>query len=182
MKKQIEYFETYTNLAYTITGFYIIVLHFDLLNNFAFQALGVGSFIFHKYKTEKLFLFDWWAMAFMNCVLAGWHFEMYFDNPFYAQLAWVSLILFHVIYSYAIMGKISVYTEVAMSAAPALVAIYLNRSLLTFAVIIGLFLIAIAIRSFDKDPKQAIFHDSFFHGIWHILTAAFYYQAYYLDI
>jgi hypothetical protein len=49
-------------------------------------------------------------------------------------------------------------------------------------VIVAIFLVAIWVRSKDKDPKQAIFHDSIYHSAWHVMTAIGYYLAFYLTI
>jgi hypothetical protein len=169
-----EYFESYSNLAYNIAGLVALWLHGDVLVCLGFQALGIGSFIYHYHKTKPIYLFDWWAMAFLNTIVAGYHFD--------SMLAWSCLVGFHVIYSYLLMGKLHVFIEVGISTTIGLTAIYFNRSLPTFITIVVIFLIALWIRSKDKDPKQAIFHDSAFHSIWHILTAIGYYLAFYLSV
>jgi hypothetical protein len=168
--KTREVFEMYSNLAFSFFGLLSLIIFNDVLVCVAFQSLSVGSYIFHKYKTEKIFLFDWWAMHMMNTILTGHHL----DN----QFAWVMLILIHIVYSYKFMGKISVYKEVAFSAVPALLAIFYATSLLNGSIILAIFLLAIWIRSKDPDPKQAKFFDSVHHSYWHILAAFGYFLAF----
>ncbi len=180
-----EYFESYSNLAYNAVGLLAFIVHGDLLFCIAMQVLGNGSFTYHWYKKKPIFLFDWYAMALVNTVIAGIHFN---DNQI-----WVGLILIHLIYAYFFMGRApdlrafgkeipAVYIEVAFSSAIAFVAIALTRSTWTFIVIFLVFLIALVLRSKDEDPKQLKFHDSVWHSIWHIITAGGFYLAVYLDI
>lgn len=169
-----EYFESYSNLAYNLAGLAALYFHQDVLFCMAMQALGVGSFTYHYHKKKPIYLFDWWAMAFVNTVVAGIHFG--------SPLAWLLLVIFHTVYGYVVMGRLHVFIEVGVSSAIALVSIYLNRPLPTFLVILGVFSLAFFIRSRDEDPKQLRFHDSALHSIWHILTAVCFYMAVYLNI
>jgi len=174
-----EYFESYSNLAYNIAGFFALYLHQDIVACLGLQALGIGSFVYHFDKSPNrvanpIWKFDWWAMAFLNIIVAGVHFG--------SLEVWGYLILFHVFYGYVLLGKLDVSIEVAMSSSIALGAILYNRSLSTFAVIAAIFLIALFIRSKDEDPKQLKYHDSGWHSLWHLLTAAGYYFALYLNI
>lgn len=186
-EEQIELFETWSNIAYIICGFigcFILQIMYPVEHGFLFGfseiSLGIASLVYHREKTSDrnhnvIWLFDWWAIAAINTVVAVVHFNNY----------WCSLILFlwHVVYSLFIMGRLKkVFIEVALSAVPAFIAIYLHRSLLTFLIVLGLFLIALLIRSRDEDPKQHKFHDSVYHSLWHILTAPMYLLAIYLDI
>lgn len=177
--KKIEYFESYSNLAYNLAGFIALLLHQDVLICLGFQALGIGSFTYHYDKSPNrianpIWKFDWWAMAFLNTIIAGYHFD--------SQTAWIALVAFHVFYGYVLLGKLSVYLEVGLSSVIGLIAIFLNRPISTFGVILSIFLFALWIRSNDKDPKQLKFHDSFWHSLWHFLTAIGYYLAFYLNI
>jgi hypothetical protein len=169
-----EYLESYSNLAYNIAGIVALLVYNDVLVCLAFQALGIASFTFHYHKTKPIYLFDWWGMAFINTVLAGYHFN--------STTAWVLLIIWHVFYSYVLMGRNGVYIEVAMSSIISLIAIVYATGWLNGGCILAIFLIAIWIRSKDKDPKQAIFHDSIYHSAWHVLTAVGYYLAFYMNI
>ena len=178
-KNMKELFESYSNLSYNAAGFVALIWFDDVLFCFALQALGIGSFIYHYNKSPDrnhnvIWKFDWWAMAAINTIVAGIHF----DNKW----VWLALFSWHLIYSLWVMGKLHVFAEVAMSAVPAFVGIFLHRSLLTFGIILGLFLIALLIRSKDEDPKQHKFHDSVAHSIWHILTAPMFLMAIYLDV
>lgn len=179
MSKPKEYFESYSNLAYNAAGIAALVLHGDVLFCMAMQALGIGSFVYHFDKSgdrenNPIWKFDWWAMAFVNTVIAGIHFN--------SPTTWMLLVIFHIVYGYFIMGKLHVFLEAGASALIALVAIYLNRSPTTFFIILGVFLLAFFIRSRDEDPKQLKFHDSAWHSAWHILTAVCFYLAVYLNL
>ena len=101
----------------------------------------------------------------------GYHF----DNPIVWPLALIGV----TIYGYRYMGKDNVYKEVAFTAVPALIAIAVNTSIINALLVLCMFLLAITVRAFDSDPKQAKFHDSVAHTVWHILTAVFYYFAFY---
>lgn len=180
-----EYFESYSNLAYNAVGIIAYLVHGDLLFCMALQVLGIGSFTYHWHKRSPIYLFDWYAMALVNTVIAGIHFD--------SSFAWIALIIGHVLYGYLFMGRTpdwrlfgreipAVYTEVAFSSAIAFTAIGLNRSIWTFIVIFLVFLIALVLRSKDEDPKQLKFHDSVWHSIWHFITAGGFYLAVYLDI
>ena len=169
-----EYFESYSNLAYNLVGLIAFIVHGDLLFCIALQVLGVGSFTYHWYRKPPIYLFDWYAMALVNTVVAGMHFN--------DDLVWLGLIVWHVVYGYLLMGKINVYAEVGFSSAIALLAIWLNRSAWTFIIIFLVFLIALVLRAKDEDPKQLRFHDSKWHSIWHLLTAGGYYLAAYLNV
>lgn len=174
-----EYFESYSNLAFNVAGLLALLVHRDVLFCMAMQALGIGSFVYHFEKSadrlaNPIWKFDWWAMAFVNTIIAGTHFD--------SITAWTALVVFHAIYGYVILGRLHVFIETGMSSVIALSAILLNRSFATFSVIVGLFLVAFLIRSRDEDPKQLKFHDSVWHSLWHILAAAIMYLAVYLDI
>lgn len=179
MNQKVEYFESYSNLAYNAVGLLALYLHGDILFCLGMQALGIGSFVYHFDKSPNrranpIWKFDWWAMAFLNTIVAGIHF----DN----LDVWSYLVLFHILYGYVLLGRFPVFIEVGLSSAISLVAIFLNRSTWTFILILLVFLIALAIRSKDEDPKQLKHHDSVWHSIWHFLTAGGYYLAVYLDI
>lgn len=173
-KHQTEYLESYSNLSYNIAGFVVYALHGEVLVALAFHALGIASFTFHYHKTRPIYLFDWWAMAFINTVLAGYHF----DDP----VMWALLMVIHVAYGYWLIGRWDVYFEVALSSSIALFAIMYTTSILNSVIILAIFLFAIWVRSKDKDPRQAIFHDSIYHSAWHVLTAVGYYFAFYLRL
>lgn len=179
MKNKIEYWETYSNLAYNLVGFIAFYLHQDVLFCLGMQALGVSSFVYHRDKSpnrkrDTIWLFDWWAMAFMNTIVAGIHFS--------SITVWWALILFHVFYSYLVMGRLSVYVEVTISSVIAFVSIYLNKSIASFLVILAAMATALIVRSQDKDTEQLTYHDSPWHTAWHFLSAPIYYLAVYLDI
>jgi hypothetical protein len=166
-----EYFESYSNLAYSLVGLLVYLIHRDALVAILFVNLGVASYIFHYYKTKPIYLFDWWAMALINIGLVGYHF----DNQWIWVLSFIGLTM----YGYRFLGKDNVYKEVAFTAVPALIAIAVNTSIINALLVLCMFLLAIAVRAFDSDPKQAKFHDSVAHSVWHILTAVFYYFAFY---
>jgi hypothetical protein len=178
-----EYFEMYSNLAFNIAGLISLYFYQDVMICLAFQALGIGSFVYHSDKSEDrqdnvIWKFDWWAIAFMNIVLTGYHLEAYMDVG-----VWWYLIIFHMLYGYLLLGKItSVYLEVGLSSLPALIAIFLNKGNAIGIIILSVFVLALWLRSKDKDPKQLKFHDSVWHSIWHILAAIGYYMAFHLDI
>ncbi len=177
--KKIEYFETYTNLAYNVAGFISFFLYHDVLICIAFQALGISSFTYHHDKSpdragDTIWKFDWWAMALMNTVVAGYYFN--------SIEIWGYLLLFHVFYGYVIMGKFHVFLEVAISSVIAFTAIFMNRSLATSSIILAVFIIGLVVRAQDKDSEQLTYHDSIYHGIWHFITAFGYYLVFHLNI
>lgn len=172
MKK--EYFESYSNLAYNIVGLIVLLVHQDVLFCMALQALGIGSFTYHFYKKKPIFLFDRWAISFVNTVIAG----ILIDEPY----VWAGLVLVHVLYGYAFMGKVNVVIEVAFSSAIALVAIYLNKSLTSFSIILALFAFAFYVRSKGLNHDENETEDSAWHSVWHLLTAGLYYMAIYLNV
>lgn len=177
MKNKIEYWETYSNLAYNVVGFVGFFLHHDVLFCLGMQALGIGSFVYHRdkssnRKSDTIWLFDWWAMAYMNTIVAGILFN--------SLQAWGFLILFHVLYSYLLMGKLGVYIEVTLSSIIALVAIYLNRPESSFYIVLGVTIIALIVRAQDKDTGQTQYHDSPWHTAWHFLSAPIFYLALYV--
>lgn len=174
-----EYFESYSNLAYNIAGLFALYLHHDVVACMGLQALGIGSFVYHFDKSPNrrvnpIWKFDWWAMAFVNTIVAGIHFD--------SLDIWGYLVFFHILYGYVLLGRLNVNIEVGISSSIALAAIWYNRPFATFVVIILIFIIALLIRYKDEDPKQLKFHDSVWHSIWHIMTAAGFYLALYLDI
>jgi hypothetical protein len=91
-----EYFESYSNLAYSLVGLLVYLIHRDALVAILFVNLGVASYIFHYYKTKPIYLFDWWAMALINIGLIGYHF----DNPMVWPLSFIGL----TIYGYQLHG------------------------------------------------------------------------------
>ncbi len=172
-----EYFESYSNLAYNVAGFAALIFHQDIMFCLAMQTLGVGSFVYHFNKSPDrshnvIWKFDWFAMALVNTVIAGIHFNNHF--------AWIALFVWLVLYGFLLMGRFHVFLDVSLTAVPSLVSIYMNRNLTTFLIIVGLFLISVWIRSKDPDPKQLHFHDSTAHSVWHFLSAFFLYDAVYL--
>lgn len=174
-----EYFESYSNAAYNVVGLVALIVHGDVLFCMALQALGVGSFVYHSEKSanrkaNQIWKFDWWAMAFVNTVIAG----ILFDS----SLAWIVLVAFHILYSYLVLGKLPVFIETGFSALIALIAVYFDKSLATFSLIVVIFLGAFLIRNVDEDPGQKEFHDSIWHSIWHVITAIGFYLAVYLNI
>lgn len=176
---QKELFESYSNLSYNVCGFIALIFFNDVLFCFAMNALGVASFTYHYNKTSNrnlnvIWKFDWWAMNALNLVVAGSHW----DNIY----VWIGLFLYHVVYGYILIGRLNVYLDVALSAVIALGTILILKSFPTFAIIIVVFISAVALRSKDEDPKQLKFHDSVWHSIWHILTGPMYLLAMYLDI
>ncbi len=185
MKKKVEYWETYTNLAYNVAGFVPMVLPHDqpFLHNLLFcvamQVLGVGSFVYHHDKSanrdqDTIWKFDWAAMALANLIIAGLHFG--------EEAAWAMLLLGFTFYGYVILGKLDVYLEVSLTGVGALVGIWMTQSLTTFLIVILVFIIALFIRSLDRDTKQIEFHDSPYHSIWHLISALGLYLAAYLNV
>ncbi len=177
MNTSKEYFESYSNIAYNLSGLAAFYFHGDLMFCFALQALGVASFVYHFNKTsdrEKniIWMFDWWAMTFLVNILTG----IIADNT----IVWYVLIVYHIIYGYFIIGRMNVFVEVGIAVAPCLLAILICRPLTTFLLVTAIFLFAVWIRSKDEDPKQLKFHDSVYHSFWHIFTAVGFYIAAYL--
>ncbi len=168
MKKH-EYFESFSNIAYLISGLIVLLWaenhspEHRLIFCLGMSALSSGSFIYHYYKIKPIYLFDWWAMMFCISCITG----IVCDT----QWVWYAVIGWQFVYSYFIMGRHSVYLEVALSAVPCLIAILVIKTWVTFGIILAIFLFAIWLRSKDPDPKQAIFHDSWQHSVWHIITA-----------
>ncbi len=168
MKKH-EYFESYTNWAYFLTGIAVLLYGFEpvfekrLLYCIGPVALCCGSFVYHWIKTKPIYLMDWWAMMFCLCMITGSICDTAW--VWYALLGWM------VVYSCFVMGRYDVFVEVGLSMVPCLVAIYLHRSLMTFGIVVVILGFAIWLRSRDPDPRQVRFHDSWQHGLWHILTA-----------
>ena len=175
--KKIEFWETWTNLAYNLAGFLAYYFHQDLLICFALQALGVGSFIYHRDKSSDrlnntIWLFDWWSMSFLLSIVVG----SYWDN----QTVWLLVIAYQVVYSYFIMGRFSVYLEVAFISVPVMVSRFLIYDVPSSFFVLGLFVFAILVRSQDSDTRQLTYHDSPYHATWHVLTAIGFYLAMYL--
>ena len=175
--KSKEYFESFSNLAYNLAGLAALYFHGDVLFCFALQALGAASFVYHYHKTSDrsqniIWMFDWWAMTFLVTILTG----MIADN----STVWYLVVLYQIIYSYFIIGRLNVFVEVGIAVAPCLLTILICRPISTFLVVAGIFVFAVWIRSKDEDPKQLKFHDSVWHSFWHILTAVGFYIAAYL--
>jgi len=170
-----ELFESFSNIAYALVGIAVLYLpnelkyEYQLLFCFAMQALSAASFTYHFVKSKPIYLFDWWAMSFVISIVTG----IIADNP----SGWAFVLLWQFIYSYFILGRLNVYIEVGMSVLPCLIAILAMKSLLTFGIVIAIFLFAFWMRSKDPDPKQAKFHDSWQHSVWHVLTALGFYLA-----
>ena len=159
-----ELMESYSNLAYNLAGFLAYFLHGDLLVCWALQALGVGSFIYHFQKTKPIYLFDWWAMVFLVNILTG----SIADNHY----VWLAMIIYHVFYGYCMLQQLnSVYVQVAIAVVFCLIAIWFCMPRPIFWGTLGIYLVALWIRSKDPDAKQATFHDSYAHSFWHLLTA-----------
>ncbi len=167
-----EYLESYSNLAYNAAGFAGLYFHGDVLFCMALQALGVASFVYHWHKTKPIYLFDWWAMVFVVNIITG------LISPY--PESWYFVVAYQVIYGYMILGRFHVFIEVGAAVLPCLVVILMFKTMTTFFVILAIFLIALYIRSKDEDPKQATFHDSYFHSFWHVLTGIGFYLAMYL--
>jgi len=171
--RRTEIFESYTNLAYNLAGLAALIFQEDLLFCMALQALGAGSFIYHFHKTKPIYLFDWWAMTFVITILTGRIAD--------TEWVWYAVIAYQVVYSYLIVGRFNVFLEVGIAVAPCLLAVSIMRPWWVFVVVGSIFLVSLLVRSFDEDPKQLKFHDSIFHGLWHIGTAAGFYVAAYLQ-
>lgn len=164
-----EIFESYSNIAYSIVGILVwfipneLSVEYKMLFCFAMQALSAGSFVYHFYKEKPIYLFDWWAMMFVISIISG----ILADNTY----GWVYVVLWQFIYTYFILGRLSVFIEVGMSVLPCLTMVFATKSIPSSLIITAIFLVAFFIRSKDPDPKQSRFHDSWQHGLWHILTS-----------
>lgn len=173
-----EYLESYSNLAYNLIGFAGLVPPFVDMHGITFcmlmQAMGVASFTYHWYKTKPMYLFDWWAMMYVVTIMAA--------HVVNTPLCWFAVFLYQVAYGFFLMGRFpdlsikgkrvpAVYLEIGLVIVPCLVAIWIKRGFMDFAVLFGLILVALYIRSKDPDPTQSRFHDSIEHSIWHVLTA-----------
>lgn len=165
-----EYLESYSNLAYNIVGLVGYFVYGDTQFCWAMNALGVGSFLYHYYKTKPIYLMDWWAMCFvMNVITTN-----------IVTIEWVQVLIFsyHILYGFVLIRLIpNVFIQVGMSALPCLIAIFIFHPLGVFAEVSILFLLAFWVRSKDKDPKQLIFHDSTYHSLWHLLTAPIFFMG-----
>jgi hypothetical protein len=91
-----EYFESYSNLAYSLVGLLVYLIHKDALVAILFVNLGVASYIFHYYKTKPIYLFDWWAMALINIGLVGYHFNN--------TIVWLLALIGATVYGYQLYG------------------------------------------------------------------------------
>lgn len=162
-----EYFESYSNLAYSFIGLLGLLPYFSGFHGISFcmvmQALSAASFTYHWHKTKPIYLFDWWAMVYVITAIIGHVVGEYW--------CWVAVFAYQIIYAYFIMGRMHVFVEVGLVVVPCLIAILFERGLVDLFVVLGLLLLAIYIRSRDEDPTQAKFHDSWEHSVWHILTA-----------
>lgn len=173
--KSHEYFESYTNIAYFLSGIAVLIFGYEevlekrLLYAIGPAALACGSFVYHWVKTKPIYLFDWWAMMFCLSMITGSICDT--ESVWYAVLGWMLIYSLFIMDKIKIHDKYNVFIEVGLSMIPCLIAIYLHRSHLTFGIITVLLFIAIWIRSKDPDPRQARFYDSWQHGVWHILTA-----------
>lgn len=168
-----EYMEIYSNLAYNLAGFVAFAAHGDLPFCIVMQVLGCGSLIYHKEKNKPIFMFDWWAMICVVTTLTAMIIGE--DWGWYAAFGYMT------VYAAFIIGKTkSPFIEVGIVVAPCLAAILVYDPFWKFLVINVVFWSAVWLRSKDPDPKQAKFHDSWEHSVWHIITAIGFYLAAYL--
>ena len=170
--------ESYSNLAYNLAGFAGFFFHGDLLFCMALQALGAASFTYHYHKTQPIYLFDWWAMAFVISIIGA----QVMPTPF---VIW-TVILWNVVYPYFLLGrfrnlKFGVYLETGFSIVPVLVILLIVRPLPVFLSVLALFLCAAYIRSLDPDVKNAKSHDSIEHSVWHLITGLGFYIARFVE-
>lgn len=166
-----EHKESFSNLAYPLVGVICYLLFKDPLFLVLTIQMGVGSYIYHRYKENnpEIFRADWFAIHLTLNGCTG----MLSQN----DTIWLLLGIYSALYGFLLMGsfkkwfgKWAVYVEVALSAIPTFIAVIQDKewwSLVVFAV----FGIAIYIRAKDENPEQDRHHDSKEHSIWHVLTA-----------
>ena len=164
----IEKKETYTNIAYFLAGLLGYIFHGNLLFFVIMTYLSVGSFVYHKYLTGEIFRFDWYSITVAVTCLAG----MLFNNT----TAWFLLICYQFIYGYLIMGRLTVYKEIAMSSTPLIAAMFINKGITDTLIILAVFSTAIIIRATDNNlNKRDQHYDSPYHSVWHIVSALGFY-------
>lgn len=174
MSAKFEKIETITNLAYPIAGLIGFYLHNDERFLMVMVVMGVGSAVFHKFKegNPEIFRADWFAMHVSLNTLTG----ILLSN----STAWIVLAIFSTIYGFFLMGRMNVYLEVALAALPTVIVLFQQKEFYQALIVLAVFGIAIYIRSKDPDKEQEEFHDSWHHGLWHILTATGFYFILYL--
>lgn len=165
---KVEKLETYSNIAYFISGLIGFFLFEDWTTRIVFflamTFLCVGSFIYHKHKEGDIFLFDWHTIIVAFTTFAG----LLFNN----EWAWVALISFQFIYGLFIIGRFNVYVEVLAGSLPLIIAMFIYLSWWHASLIILGFGIAALIRNHDNQKNtKDIYYDSKNHSWWHVITA-----------
>jgi len=165
---KLEKFETYSNIAYFVSGLIGFFLFQDKLTSIvyflAMNILCVGSYIYHKYKEGNIYLFDWHSIIVAFTCFAG----LLFDS----QLAWILIISFQFLYGLFIIGKFNVYIEVLGGSLPLVVAMIMYLPWYQTAAVLTGFGVAALIRNYDNHKNtRDVYYDSPNHSWWHIITA-----------
>lgn len=153
--------ETWTNIAYALLGIVAVSIHNDILMGLAASTLAVGSYYFHRTKSHKFF--DWYGIVLILLVASGQLIE--------SHSYWIVIIAYLCIYGFFLMGRLGVNIEVGISSLFALIASYIHRGLMATLLIAAFFGLCLFIRTKDCGVRQDVFHDSWGHSAWHILTA-----------
>ncbi len=168
--KPYEVKETWTNLFYMLASFASLHYHNDYLFAVCMMILSVSSYYWHRTKTHQLF--DWYAMVLVLLVVSA----QLIQDDLYKYVTLIYLFL----YGYFIMGKINVYVEVAFASVFAIVSSIMYRGFGDTFYLILWFSFCLFVRAKDVNPNQDKFHDSWFHSIWHLISAVGLYALRYL--
>lgn len=167
----MEKYESYSNLFYSLFG----IIGYFTLNNvtgivfFLFMTiLSISSFQYHKNKTGKIFLFDWYGMNLTVLGLIG----LLLPNIY----IYFILIGLNTIYGYLIIGRYNVYKEVGLACLPLIIVLFYVYIWWYVLVILLVFVFALYVRNIDNSHNvRENNYDSIPHSWWHFLTALGFY-------
>lgn len=160
----MEKLESYSNLAYFISGVIGFLISGNVLFLLLMTNMGVGSFIYHKYLTGKIFKIDWFAIVILNLGLAGALIDV--------SWVWVAIASYLAFYGFYLIGRVNVYVEVFLSCVPLIYALYANKTWEIASAILAVFVVGLLVRKIDDHKnKRDVYHDSIPHTLWHFITA-----------
>lgn len=165
---KIETFESYTNIFYFFAGIAGFIVSENVIFLLVMTLLSAASFVFHQHKEGHIYKFDWIAMVIAILGIAG----ILYNSSWF----WIGAAIYITIYSYFLVGRADVMTEIGIVCIPLLIAVFLFKPLWLAITILIIFIAAFWIRSYDNHKNaRDVHYDSFYHSLWHLITAVGFY-------
>lgn len=166
MSNRTEKHEVYTNAFYFVSG----LASYLFFKNFVFfvlmTVLCCASYLYHWYKKESYYTFDWFAMVLVLCSLCA----IIIDTEWAAVVGLVYAVVY--CFTLPLRREPSVYMDIGVPSLFLASTLIWKSHLSTAILVLSVFALALFVRLVDNHKNtRDRYYDSAYHAAWHLITA-----------